>query len=107
MALPTRIRRNAGHDLAVIAVRVLDDAHMTWVAAERESEHALRAWLDADSPQGAGAYLTYRAAVDREEAAARDLQRLSELTRPCQERLPRGGERRGRPSRPPARARPV
>jgi hypothetical protein len=33
------------------------------------------------------AYLAYRAAVDREEAAARDLQRLCELTQPYQERL--------------------
>ena len=43
MAIPARINRNTSRDLAVIAVRVLDDAHMTWVAAEVESEHALRA----------------------------------------------------------------
>jgi hypothetical protein len=73
----------------VIAVRVLDDAHMTWVGAEVESGYALRAWFDAGAPQGAGAYLAYRAAADREEAAARDLQRLSDLTRPCQDRLAR------------------
>ena len=84
MRIPAKIDHNTSHDLAVIAVRVLDDAHMTWVAAEVESEHALRAWFDADAPQGAGAYLAYRAAVDREEAAASDLQRLSELTQPCQ-----------------------
>jgi hypothetical protein len=89
MASPARINRNTSYDLAVIAVRVLDDAHMTWVAAEVDSEHALRAWFNADAPQRAGAYLAYRAAVDREEAAAGDLQRLSELTRPCQERLAR------------------
>jgi hypothetical protein len=58
-------------------------------AAEVESEHALRGWFVADAPQGAGAYLAYRAAVDREEAAARDLQRVSELTQPYQERLAR------------------
>jgi hypothetical protein len=86
--MPTQI---LGHSraLAVRAVRVLDDAHMTCVAAEVESEHALRAWFDAGAPQGAGAYLAYRAAVDREEAAARDLQRLSDLTQPYQERLAR------------------
>jgi hypothetical protein len=89
MAIRARINRNTSRDLAVIAVRVLDDAHMTWVAAEVESEHALRAWFDAGAPQGACAYLVYRAAVDREEAAARDLQRLSDLTQPCQERLTR------------------
>jgi hypothetical protein len=84
-----RINHNTSHDLGVIAVRVLDDAHMTWVAAEVDSEHALRAWFGAGTPEGAGAYFAYRAAVDREEAAARDLQRLSELTQPYQERLGR------------------
>jgi hypothetical protein len=57
---------------------------MRWVAAGVESERALRAWFDAFAPQGAGAYIAYRAAVDREDAAARELQRLSELTQPCQ-----------------------
>lgn len=52
--------------LAVIATRVPDDAHMSWVAAEVDSGHALRAWVDADL----------------------DLQRLAELTGPCQQRLP-------------------
>ena len=87
MAIPAKTNPDTSHDLAVIAVRVLDDAHMTWVAAEIESEHALSAWFQARAPQAAGAYCAYRAAVDREEAAARDLQRLSELTRPCQEHL--------------------
>ena len=84
-----RTNRNTSYDLAVIAVRVLDDARMTWVAAEVDSEHALRAWFDAATPEGGDAYLAYRAAVDREEAAARDLQRLSDLTQPYQERLGR------------------
>jgi hypothetical protein len=90
MASRARINRNTSRDLAVIAVRVLDDARMTWVAAEVDSEHALDAWFDARAPQRAGAYLAYRASVDREEAAARDLQRLCELTQPYQERLTRG-----------------
>jgi hypothetical protein len=89
MASPARIDRSASRDLAVIAVRLLDDAHMTWVAAEVESEHMLRAWLDGGAPEAAGAYLAYRAALDREAAAARDLQRLSELTQPSQTRLGR------------------
>ena len=89
MATSAKITSNTSRDLAVIGVRLLDDAHMTWVAAEVESEHALRAWFDAGATQGAGAYLAYRAAVDREEAAARDLQRLSELTQPYHERLAR------------------
>jgi hypothetical protein len=87
MGTPSRINRNTSRDLTVIAVRVLDDAHMTWVAAEVESEHALRAWFDTGAPHDADAYRAYRAALDREEAAARDLQRLSDLTQPCQDRL--------------------
>jgi hypothetical protein len=89
MATSARIDHNASHDLAVIGVRLLDDAHMTWVAAEVESEHALRAWFKGPASHHAAGYLAYRAAVDREEAAALDLQRLSDLTQPYQERLAR------------------
>ena len=87
MATSAKINRNTSHDLAVIDVRLLNDAHMTWVAAEVESEHALRAWFKGAASRRAAAYLAYRAAVDREEAAARDLQRLSELTQPYQGQL--------------------
>ena len=89
MGIPAWINRNTSRDLAVIAARVLDDAHMTWVAAEVESGHALSAWFDADAPQAALAYLAYRSAVDLEEAAACDLERLSELTHPLQKHLAR------------------
>jgi hypothetical protein len=89
MRTPARTDRDANHDLAVIAVRVLDDAHMAWVAAEVDSDHALHGWFAAGAPKGAGGYLTYRAAVDREKAAARDLGRLAELTQPCREWLAR------------------
>jgi hypothetical protein len=85
MRIPARIDRSTSRAPTVIAARVVDDAHLTWVAAEVESEQALRAWFDAGLRQRAGAYLAYRAAVDREQAAARDLQRLSELTHSCQE----------------------
>jgi hypothetical protein len=54
---------------------------------EVESEHALRAWFKGAASRRAAAYLAHRAAVDREEAAARDLQRLCELTQPYQEQL--------------------
>jgi hypothetical protein len=95
MAIPERINGSTSHRTtsraqAVMAVRVLDDAHMTWLAAEIECEFALRAWMDADAPQRADGYLAYHAALDREEAAARDLQRLSELTQADQEQLARG-----------------
>ena len=91
MAISAKRNRSTSRALAVIGVRVLDDAHMTWVAAEVESEQALRAWFEGDAPNRAAAYLAYRAAVDREEAAARDLQRVCQLTRPFQERLAHGG----------------
>jgi len=53
MAISASINRDTSYDLAVIAVRVLDDAHMTWVAAQVDSEHALHAWFEADAPQEA------------------------------------------------------
>jgi hypothetical protein len=87
MATSAGINRNASHDFAVIGVRLLDDAHMTWVQAEIESAHALRGWFEAAASRRTAAYHGYRAASDREEAAARDLQRLCELTQPYQERL--------------------
>jgi hypothetical protein len=90
MAFPARSDCNKSRASTVIAARVVNDAQLTWVAAEVESEHALRAWFGAVAVQRAGAYLAYGAAVDREEAAARDLQRLCALTQPCHERLPRG-----------------
>ncbi len=57
MAVPARINCNASRALAVSAVRMLDDPHLTRIAAEVESEHALRAWFDAGAPKSAGAYL--------------------------------------------------
>jgi hypothetical protein len=74
-----------GREIALIGIRLLDDAYMSWVAAESEAEEALRVWFEGnDGPQ---AHHAYRAAVDREEAAARDLQRLHELTTVCLEAL--------------------
>lgn len=91
--MAARSNRNTSRALGVIAARVVDDAHLTWVAAEVQSQHALRAWFDAGAPQRAGAYLAYRAAVDREEAAARDLQRALCAGAASSAR----GSRRGRP----------
>lgn len=73
-----------------IGVRLLDDAYMAWFAAESECEQALHAWFDGTSGKRAEAYCAYRAAVDREEAAARDLQRLGELAQPCRDGLAPG-----------------
>jgi hypothetical protein len=75
-----------GREIALIGIRLLDDAYMAWVAAESEAEEALHAWFEGVSGQRAP-YQAYRAAVDREEAAARDLRRLHELTAVCLDAL--------------------
>jgi hypothetical protein len=73
--------------VAEIGVRLLDDAYMAWFAAESECEQALRAWFDGTSGNRAEGYFAYRAALDREEAAAHDLQRLGACAQPCLDSL--------------------
>jgi hypothetical protein len=87
MTHSARSTDNTRRALAVIGLRALDDAHMTWIAAEIESEDALHAWFEGAAPQRTSAYLAYRSALDREEAAAADLQRLHALTESYQEQL--------------------
>ena len=72
--------RNTGRDVALIGIRLLDDAYTAWVAAEGEAAEKLSAWLESRGAQSARAYPVYRAALEREEAAARDLQRLHEIS---------------------------
>jgi len=83
--------------VAEIGVRLLDDAFIAWLLAERESEEALRDWLEPAARPRAAAYRAYVAAVDREHAAARDLQRLREITAPCVELLTASPADRTRP----------
>ena len=68
-------------ELAEIGIRLLDEAHTAWQWAELECEHALHAWHDCPPRVSVDRYLSYRAALDREQAAARDLERLWELAR--------------------------
>jgi hypothetical protein len=84
------------NDVAEIGIRLLDDAYLAWLAAESEAENALKAWVEPGGVDRASAYCAYRAAVDREEAAARDLKRLWELAGPCRETLARREPRRVR-----------
>jgi hypothetical protein len=65
-------------DVGGIAIRLLDDVYTAWSRAQLECHIALRAWLDSGSLNHA-AYYAYHAALDREEAAAVDLERLSHL----------------------------
>jgi hypothetical protein len=70
-------------DVAAIGARLFDDAYLAWFSAEDETERALRAWSDGSASTRAMSYAGYRAALDREEAAARDLERLWTVSRPC------------------------
>lgn len=69
------------HELAEIGIRLLDEAHVAWQRAELECEEALRAWFGGPPRASTDLYLSYRAALDREHAAARDLERLWVLAR--------------------------
>jgi len=42
-----------------------------WMEAREEARLAYRAWAEAEKPERAAAYVVYRAAEEREEAAAR------------------------------------
>jgi hypothetical protein len=47
---------------------------LAWADAADDAQEAYLAWDDADRTEQAGAFVVYRAALDREEAAARALQ---------------------------------
>jgi hypothetical protein len=84
---PTTMIDNAQTEVAAIGVRLLDDAYLAWFSAESECESTLHGWFRAPGDLSAGAYLAYQAALEREEAAARDLQRLWRVAKPCRETL--------------------
>jgi len=67
---------NTTSEVASIGVRLLDDAYLAWFSAESECERALRAWFQRTDAERRGAYFAYRVALDREEAAARHLERV-------------------------------
>lgn len=81
---------NIDTTVAEIGVRLLDDAYLAWWSAESECEGALRSWFQAVGSSRADAYHSYRAALEREAAAARDLERLWQVAVPCREVLIRG-----------------
>jgi hypothetical protein len=83
---------NVDTTVAEIGVRLLDDAYLAWFSAESECEGALHAWFQARGALRRNAYLAYRAALDREEAAARDLARLWQVSTPCRRALLHGSE---------------
>jgi hypothetical protein len=79
-------------ELVAIGIRLIDDAYLAWFSAETESEGALRAWWQSRGSSQPGAYAAYRAALDREEAAARDLERLWSLSEPCRTTIAVGSQ---------------
>jgi hypothetical protein len=78
---------NSEVEVARIGVRLIDDAYLAWVGAESEAETMLRGWFQASGERREAAYLAYLAALDREEASARDLKRLCRLASSCHDLL--------------------
>jgi hypothetical protein len=62
-----------------LAARRSADLLLAWLDAADDVHDAYAAWLRAERPEEAGAFTAYRAALDREEAAANALQLQSRL----------------------------
>jgi hypothetical protein len=73
--------RTISREVASIGIRLVDEAYMSWCTAQTQCQNALRAWFDAGPRDRAEANWAYRAALDREQAAASDLESLSQLAR--------------------------
>jgi hypothetical protein len=76
---PRRIDALSAH-AAKIGSRLADSAFMAWWSAQLECELALSAWHAAEPGRTEPAHVAYRAALDREEAAALHLEELCQLT---------------------------
>jgi hypothetical protein len=53
------------------ALLPVETRRQAWIEAREEAWLAYRAWAEADEPDRAAAFAVYRAAEEREEAAAR------------------------------------
>jgi hypothetical protein len=68
-------RRGVFHSLWVHWQRLrVDDAYAAWCDANSRCGEALRAWMGADPAARRDAYHAYRAELEREEAAATELE---------------------------------
>ena len=65
--------------VATVGTRLVDGAYQAWQSAHIECDLALSAWGAAGPGRNATAHVAYRAALDREEAAARDFEELCRL----------------------------
>jgi hypothetical protein len=75
----TRRRIDPLVDAATVGTRLVDGAYQAWQTAHIECDLALRAWEAAGPGRTATAHIAYRAALDREEAAAGDFEELCRL----------------------------
>ncbi|HTP22092.1 MAG TPA: hypothetical protein VMJ65_20965 [Solirubrobacteraceae bacterium] len=83
---------NAMTEVPATGVCLLDDAYLAWFSAECECELALHAWSRRADSARAAAYSRYRLALEREEAAARELERAWRLAEARRSRVVQGTE---------------
>ncbi len=88
---PPNADASISRDAAELGIRLLDDAYMAWLIAESETEQTLAAWRER-AGTSADRHRAHLAAIDREEAAARDLQRLHEIASPYLQRYAEASE---------------
>ena len=79
-------------EVTMIGARLIEDAYLAWFYAESEAETMLRGGFQATGERRKVAYFAYRAALEREEAAARDLERLWLLASTCRDVVVQGTE---------------
>jgi hypothetical protein len=63
-----------------VRLRLSDAAYAAWQVAQLECELALLAWRILGPHRGPATHASYRAALAREEAAARDFEELYRVT---------------------------
>ncbi len=73
-------------EVAKIGIRLTEETYAAWTDAEDDSAQFLCAWFDRPVHNDER-YYAYLAALDREEAAALDLQRLAEVAEVCRDVL--------------------
>jgi hypothetical protein len=76
----TAVRDTLGARALRVGARVADAGYRAWQFAQLECELALIAWRLAGPQRGPAAHVAYRAALEREEAAARDFEELCRVT---------------------------
>ena len=79
----SRIEALVADARGTVAASPVDSVWLAWFAAQIQCELALADWTDAQGRKArVTAHAVYQAALDREEAAARDLElRFAELDR--------------------------